>query len=38
MDGLLLTGTLNLDPKRLLAIVDDAPGPFDPARDEMTAH
>lgn len=39
LDGLLLTGTpSNLDPKRYGVIVDDAPGPFDPARDEMTAH
>lgn len=39
LDGLLLTGTpSNLDPKRYGAIIDDAPGPFDPGRDEMTAH
>ncbi|MGE0595897.1 MAG: gamma-glutamyl-gamma-aminobutyrate hydrolase family protein [Hyphomonadaceae bacterium] len=39
LDGLLLTGTpSNLDPKRYGELVDDAPGPFDPARDEMTAH
>ncbi|MGQ0531415.1 MAG: gamma-glutamyl-gamma-aminobutyrate hydrolase family protein [Caulobacteraceae bacterium] len=39
LDGLLLTGTpSNLDPKRYGVIIDDAPGPFDPARDEMTAH
>lgn len=39
LDGLLLTGTpSNLDPKRYGALVDDAPGPFDPARDEMTTH
>jgi putative glutamine amidotransferase len=39
LDGLLLTGTpSNLDPKRYGVLVDDAPGPFDPARDEMTAH
>ena len=39
LDGILLTGTpSNLDPKRYGVIVDDAPGPFDPARDEMTAH
>ncbi|HVK79104.1 MAG TPA: gamma-glutamyl-gamma-aminobutyrate hydrolase family protein [Verrucomicrobiae bacterium] len=39
LDGLLLTGTpSNLDPKRYGAIIDDAPGPFDPYRDEMTAH
>ena len=38
LDGLLLTGTpSNLDPKRYGELVDDAPGPFDPARDEMTA-
>jgi putative glutamine amidotransferase len=39
LDGLLLTGTpSNLDPKRYGEIIDDAPGPFDPGRDEMTAH
>jgi putative glutamine amidotransferase len=39
LDGLLLTGTpSNLDPKRYGVIIDDAPGPFDPGRDEMTAH
>lgn len=39
LDGLLLTGTpSNLDPQRYGEIADDAPGPFDPARDEMTAH
>jgi putative glutamine amidotransferase len=39
LDGLLLTGTpSNLDPKRYGELVDDAPGPFDPARDKMTAH
>jgi putative glutamine amidotransferase len=39
LDGLLLTGTpSNLDPKRYGDIIDDAPGPFDPGRDEMTAH
>jgi len=39
LDGLLLTGTpSNLDPKRYGELVDDAPGPFDPDRDEMTAH
>lgn len=39
LDGILLTGTpSNLDPKRYGDIVDDAPGPFDPQRDEMTAH
>jgi putative glutamine amidotransferase len=38
LDGLLLTGTpSNLDPQRYGEIVDDAPGPFDPDRDEMTA-
>ncbi|MFT3728935.1 MAG: gamma-glutamyl-gamma-aminobutyrate hydrolase family protein [Terricaulis sp.] len=39
LDGILLTGTpSNLDPKRYGELVDDAPGPFDPARDEMTSH
>lgn len=39
LDGILLTGTpSNLDPKRYGAIIDDAPGPFDPGRDEMTSH
>jgi putative glutamine amidotransferase len=39
LDGLLLTGTpSNLDPKLYGEIIDDAPGPFDPSRDEMTAH
>jgi putative glutamine amidotransferase len=38
LDGLLLTGTpSNLDPRRYGELVDDAPGPFDPDRDEMTA-
>ena len=38
LDGLLLTGTpSNLDPKRYGELIDDAPGPFDPERDEMTA-
>lgn len=38
IDGLLLTGTpSNLDPKRYGELADDAPGPFDPDRDEMTA-
>lgn len=38
LDGLLLTGTpSNLDPKRYGELVDDAPGPLDPDRDEMTA-
>lgn len=38
LDGLLLTGTpSNLDPSRYGELVDDAPGPFDPDRDEMTA-
>lgn len=38
LDGLLLTGSpSNLDPKRYGQLVDDAPGPFDPERDEMTA-
>jgi putative glutamine amidotransferase len=38
LDGLLLTGTpSNLDPSRYGEIADDAPGPFDPARDETTS-
>jgi putative glutamine amidotransferase len=38
LDGLLLTGTpSNLDPKRYGELIDDAPGPFDSERDEMTA-
>ncbi len=38
LDGLLLTGTpSNLDPQRYGEPVDDAPGPFDRDRDEMTA-
>jgi putative glutamine amidotransferase len=38
LDGLLLTGTpSNVDPKRYGDLADDAPGPFDPARDEMTS-
>lgn len=38
LDGLLLTGTAsNVDPKRYGELVEDAPGPFDPDRDEMTA-
>ncbi|HYD74282.1 MAG TPA: gamma-glutamyl-gamma-aminobutyrate hydrolase family protein [Candidatus Binatia bacterium] len=38
LDGLLLTGTpSNLDPRRYGELIDDAPGPFDPERDEMTA-
>lgn len=38
LDGLLLTGTpSNLDPKLYGEVVQDAPGPFDPDRDEMTA-
>lgn len=38
LDGLLLTGTpSNLDPARYGELVDDAPGPFDPDRDEMTS-
>jgi len=37
LDGLLLTGSpSNLDPERYGELVDDAPGPFDPDRDEMT--
>lgn len=39
LDGLLLTGTpSNLDPKVYGELIEDAPGPLDPARDEMTAH
>jgi len=38
IDGLLLTGTpSNLDPKRYGALAEDALGPFDPDRDEMTS-
>jgi putative glutamine amidotransferase len=38
LDGLFLTGTpSNLDPKRYDDLADDAPGPFDPSRDEMTS-
>jgi putative glutamine amidotransferase len=38
LDGLLLTGTpSNLDPQRYGELIDDAPGPFDAERDEMTA-
>ncbi len=38
LDGILLTGTpSNLDPKRYGELVEDAPGPFDPDRDELTA-
>ncbi len=38
LDGILLTGTpSNLDPKRYGELVDDAPGPLDPDRDEMTS-
>lgn len=38
LDGLLLTGTpSNLEPSRYGEYVDDAPGPFDPDRDEMTS-
>lgn len=38
LDGLFLTGTpSNLDPKRYGDLADDAPGPFDPSRDEMTS-
>jgi len=38
LDGILLTGTpSNLDPKRYGELIEDAPGPFDPDRDEMTA-
>lgn len=38
LDGLLLTGTpSNIAPQRYGQLVEDAPGPFDPDRDEMTA-
>lgn len=38
IDGLLLTGTpSNLDPKRYGALAEDALGPFDTDRDEMTS-
>ena len=38
IDGLLLTGTpSNLDPKRYGTLAEDALGPFDPDRDEMTS-
>jgi putative glutamine amidotransferase len=38
LDGLLLTGTpSNVSPERYGELVEDAPGPFDPDRDEMTA-
>ena len=37
LDGLLLTGSpSNLDPAAYGEAADDAPGPFDPARDAMT--
>ena len=37
LDGLLLTGSpSNLDPAVYGEAADDAPGPFDPARDSMT--
>lgn len=37
LDGLLLTGSpSNLDPGAYGEAADDAPGPFDPARDAMT--
>jgi putative glutamine amidotransferase len=37
LDGLLLTGSpSNLNPAHYGEIADDAPGPFDPERDEMT--
>lgn len=37
LDGLLLTGSpSNLEPQRYGEAIDDAPGPFDPGRDEMT--
>lgn len=39
LDGLLLTGTpSNVAPQRYGQLIEDAPGPFDPDRDEMTAH
>ena len=38
LDGLLLTGTpSNMEPQRYGDAAKDADGPFDPARDEMTA-
>ncbi len=38
LDGLLLTGSpSNVAPARYGPPLDDAPGPFDPDRDEMTA-
>lgn len=38
LDGLLLTGTpSNIEPQRYGDAAADAPGPFDPDRDEMTA-
>lgn len=38
VDGLLLTGTpSNISPERYGQLVEDAPGPFDHKRDEMTA-
>ncbi len=38
LDGILLTGTpSNLDPKRYGDLVEDDAGPYDTARDEMTA-
>lgn len=37
LDGLLLTGSpSNVDPKRYGEEIDNPPGPFDEARDEMT--
>jgi putative glutamine amidotransferase len=37
LDGLLLTGSpSNLEPHRYGEVIEDAPGPFDPSRDEMT--
>ncbi|QUD88202.1 gamma-glutamyl-gamma-aminobutyrate hydrolase family protein [Phenylobacterium montanum] len=37
LDGLLLTGSpSNLQPHRYGEAIDDAPGPFDPGRDEIT--
>lgn len=38
LDGILLTGTpSNVRPERYGPLVEDADGPFDPDRDEMTA-
>ena len=36
LEGLLLTGSpSNMEPQRYGEVVEDAPGPFDPKRDEM---